>query len=177
MTLDELNQLQEKQAGAFFEQTCAASRWVGAMVAKRPYRSEESLYKAAREVWETMGEADFREAFEAHPMIGDVNSLRAKFANTKATASAEQQGTSEASESTLRALHELNHRYVDRHGFIFIICATGLSADIMLDELRQRLPNDTATELANAAEQQIQITLLRLGKALNDTPSQGDFTS
>ncbi|NVK57239.1 MAG: 2-oxo-4-hydroxy-4-carboxy-5-ureidoimidazoline decarboxylase [Alteromonadaceae bacterium] len=178
MTLDQLNRLDDSAASAWFEQTCAASRWVSLMVAARPYHEPQALYKAARESWQTMNEDDAREAFEAHPMIGDVNSLRARFASTKATASVEQKGTAAASEATLSQLHQLNHEYLAKHGFIFIICATGLSAEAMLDELRQRLPNDTATELKNAAEQQIQITLLRLGKALNaDAQSAGEPTS
>ncbi|GGF70467.1 2-oxo-4-hydroxy-4-carboxy-5-ureidoimidazoline decarboxylase [Alteromonas lipolytica] len=172
MTLDELNQLDDKAACDWFETTCAARRWVNAMVAARPYASAEMVYSQAVEVWQSLAEADYREAFEAHPMIGDVNSLRAKFANTKHTAAAEQQGTAVASEETLESLHRLNHEYLNRHGFIFIICATGLSADTMLDALSKRLPNDTATELANAAAEQIKITLLRLTKGLSDPTTQ-----
>ena len=59
----------------------------------------------------------------------------------------------------------------NKHGFIFIICATGLSADTMLEALQKRLPNDTVSELENAAAEQIKITLLRLTKGLSE-PTQ-----
>ncbi|GEA07754.1 hypothetical protein KUL42_25150 [Alteromonas sp. KUL42] len=88
------------------------------------------------------------------------------FANTKAIAAGEQSGTASASDEVLHALKEANHAYLDKHGFIFIICATGLSAETMLEELQKRLPNSTDEELQNAAAQQINITLLRISKAL-----------
>ena len=172
MTLNDLNQLDDIAAYDWFETTCAAERWVNAMVTGRPYKSPAEVYSYAVEVWESLTDSDYRQAFEAHPMIGDVNSLRAKFANTKTTAASEQQGAAAASEATLQALHTLNHEYLNKHGFIFIICATGLSADTMLEALQKRLPNDTVSELANAAAEQIKITLLRLTKALSPAPTQ-----
>lgn len=99
-------------------------------------------------------------------MIGDVDSLRKKFANTKTIASGEQSGTASASEATLLTLKEANQAYLDKHGFIFIICATGLSADAMLNALQTRLPNSTDEEIRTAAQEQIKITLLRIDKAL-----------
>ena len=102
MTLNELNQLDDNAAYDWFEASCAAERWVNAMVTGRPYKSAADVYSYAVEVWESLTESDYRQAFEAHPMIGDVNSLRAKFANTKDTAASEQQGTAVASEETLQ---------------------------------------------------------------------------
>ena len=175
MTLNELNQLDDKAAYDWFEVSCAAERWVNAMVPGRPYKSPADVYSYAVEVWESLTESDHRQAFEAHPMIGDVNSLRAKFANTKDTAASEQQGTAVASEATLQALHTLNHEYLNKHGFIFIICATGLSADTMLEALQKRLPNDTVSELENAAAEQIKITLLRLTNGLSVTAQESSL--
>ena len=63
----------------------------------------------------------------------------------------------------LTALAEANSDYLDRFGFIFIVCATGKTAEEMLPLLRERLPNDRATELRIAAEEQAKITALRLG--------------
>ncbi|MFS1704868.1 2-oxo-4-hydroxy-4-carboxy-5-ureidoimidazoline decarboxylase [Aestuariibacter sp. GS-14] len=169
MTLEQLNSLPAQDAYQWFETTCSASNWCKKMAEQRPYSSINALKDTAKTLWATMEKADYLEAFEGHPMIGDVNSLRAKYANTQATAASEQQGTQQASEATLQQLHELNHAYKHKHGFIFIICATGLSAETMLNALKARLPNDTQTELDNAAAQQINITLLRIDKGL--TPS------
>ena len=99
-------------------------------------------------------------------MIGDVNSLREKYAATKNMASNEHQGANEADEKTLLSLAAANHDYLSQHGFIFIICASGLSAKTMLDALTLRLSNDTATEIKLAGAEQIKITLLRLEKGI-----------
>ena len=54
--------------------------------------------------------------------------------------------------------------YEERFGHIFIVCATGKSAEEMLDLCRRRLHNDPREELAVAAEEQRKITRLRLSK-------------
>jgi 2-oxo-4-hydroxy-4-carboxy-5-ureidoimidazoline decarboxylase len=166
MTLIELNALSQKSAMKWFEQCCAAENWCAAMVKSRPYCDFDSLKQQAQTIWGSLNEADFLEAFLAHPMIGNVESLRKKYANTLAVASDEQSGTSQASESTLIELSELNHQYLINNGFIFIICASGLSADAMLEKLKQRINNSRQTELTNAAAEQLKITLLRLKKSL-----------
>jgi OHCU decarboxylase len=74
----------------------------------------------------------------------------------------EQSAVASARQDVLNALAEANERYLERFGFIFIVCATGKSADEMLKMLRDRLSNDRATELRIAAEEQAKITALRL---------------
>jgi 2-oxo-4-hydroxy-4-carboxy-5-ureidoimidazoline decarboxylase len=66
----------------------------------------------------------------------------------------------------LAELAEANRAYLERHGFLFIVCATGRTAETMLAELRARTPSSLADELRTAAEEQIKITRLRLGKLL-----------
>lgn len=166
LTLNELNTLDNAIAYTWFEQCCAAPLWIQQMVAARPYYTLVELRAAAELAWSKCSENDFLEAFKAHPMIGDVDSLREKFANTKTIAAGEQSGTAAASEQVLQQLKSANHAYLDKHGFIFIICATGLSAEQMLTELEKRLPNTTEQEIQNAGAEQIKITLLRLNKAL-----------
>jgi len=57
--------------------------------------------------------------------------------------------------------------YKDRFGFIFIICATGKSAEEMFALLKERLKNDPEAELLTAAKEQNKITQLRLGNLLS----------
>ena len=166
MKLTQLNALALADAHDWFSHCCASTRWCELMVAGRPYHSTEQLLDMAKVNWAKCSKADFLQAFEAHPMIGDVASLRAKYAATKQLASNEQQGAAQADEATLAALADKNHQYLAKHGFIFIICATGLSAQTMLDALSARLPNDTAKEITNAAVEQLKITLLRIQKGL-----------
>lgn len=137
------------------------------MAQSRPFVSMDDIEQKATLHWATMQQNDYLEAFQGHPMIGDVNSLRAKYANTKEIASNEQSGTAVASEATLQALQQANHDYLNAHGFIFIICATGLSAQTMLNALQKRMNNTTADEINTAAQEQLKITLLRMHKAIN----------
>jgi len=168
LSLQALNNLSGNEAEQWFSQCCAAPKWFKGMAQARPFTHFDDVVRAANKVWQQCAKADFLTAFEAHPMIGDVNSLRKKYAATKNMASNEQQGAAEADDITLHDLAAANHEYKNRHGFIFIICASGLSAKTMLDALTLRLNNDTATEIALAAAQQIKITLLRLEKGLDE---------
>jgi allantoicase len=49
---------------------------------------------------------------------------------------------------------------------VFLICATGKTADEMLASAKERINNTPSAELSVAAEQQRQITRIRLGKLL-----------
>ena len=146
---------------------CAASDWVRRMAAGGEFTDDTNVMARATNGWHELGETDWLEAFEAHPRIGDVDSLRAKFANTRATAQHEQSGVDAADEVILQRLATANDEYFEKFGFIFIVCATGKSAAEMLEILERRLPNDRADELANAADEQLKITLLRLRKLVS----------
>ncbi|HLL20748.1 MAG TPA: 2-oxo-4-hydroxy-4-carboxy-5-ureidoimidazoline decarboxylase, partial [Kofleriaceae bacterium] len=80
----------------------------------------------------------------------------------------EQESTQTAAHATLSHLADANHAYEQKHGFIFIVCATGRSAEQMLADLRVRLPRSTAEELRTAAEEQAKITRLRLAKLIGE---------
>jgi len=63
-------------------------------------------------------------------------------------------------------LEEANQEYMAKFGYIFIVCASGKSAEEMLAILRSRLPNSPKQEIRVAAEEQNKITRLRLEKLL-----------
>lgn len=165
-TLSQLNNLSEADAQFAFENCCTSSRWIEGMVARRPFVSIQQCQEVALEVWHGLGEADFLEAFEGHPKIGDVTSLRKKYAHTKKLASGEQSSVNEASEDTIQALADGNTQYEEQNGFIFIVCATGKSAAEMLEILQSRLPNTRQQELVTAAGEQAKITAIRIDKLL-----------
>lgn len=131
-------------------------------MARRPFRSDARLLFAARNEWFGLSEKDWLEAFSHHPKIGDRAALAARFPATHDLSAKEQAGVGSASEDVITALAQANEDYVARFGFIFIVCATGKSAEEMLQLLRDRLPNDRATELRKAAEEQAKITAFRL---------------
>ena len=66
----------------------------------------------------------------------------------------------------LAELARRNAEYEARFGRVFLVCATGKSAAEMLAILKRRIGNDAETELREAAEQQRQITQLRLRRWL-----------
>lgn len=159
-----INNLSTADARAAFLRCCGSTRWADAMTARRPFATAADLFAAADEVWESLARADILEAFAAHPRIGDVESLRQKFASTAAWAASEQAGAAAAAEETLRGLADGNRDYEAAFGYIFIVCATGKSAAEMLAILRARLANDTDAEFRTAAAEQAKITRLRLEK-------------
>jgi OHCU decarboxylase len=144
---------------------CAAQNWAEAIVAKRPFPSEEDLYIAADQVWKTMLEEDWMQAFRAHPRIGERKVEQAT-AQSKQWSSQEQSSVDQANAAILAQLASGNQRYEQLFGFTYIVCASGKSADEMLAILQRRLGSDCNTELREAAEQQRQITQLRLRKWL-----------
>ena len=147
-------------------QCCTSERWVEKMVAGRPYVDAKSLRETADQYWDQMREKDYLQAFDGHPKIGDVNSLKAKYANTKELASGEQAGANKANDQLIISLAEENRAYEEKYGFIFIVCATGKSAEDMLNLMRARLNNDRHRELEIASEEQRKIFHLRLEKIL-----------
>uniref|UniRef100_A0A0G4F8T0 2-oxo-4-hydroxy-4-carboxy-5-ureidoimidazoline decarboxylase n=1 Tax=Chromera velia CCMP2878 TaxID=1169474 RepID=A0A0G4F8T0_9ALVE len=122
--------------------------------------------------WAVSEEEDLLEAFEGHPRIGDVETLRQKFAATADLCASEQQGSVGASEETLLELKRLNDVYFDANGFIFIVCATGKSAQEMLDILKGRVGTDRQEELRVAAGEQSKITKIRLRKLFSELQSE-----
>lgn len=166
MDLTTLNELSHADATTAFMQCCTAKEWVEQLVQARPFASADALRETADSIWSNLAEKDFLEAFDGHPKIGDVGSLKAKYANTKALASGEQSSVNEASDEVINALAAGNTAYEEKFGFIFIVCATGKSAAEMLALLEARLPNDRETELSNAAEEQRKIYHIRLEKLL-----------
>jgi allantoicase len=136
---------------------CGSREWARRMAAARPFASADDLLAAAEQTWITVDREDWLEAFAAHPKIGG---------RASGEAAREQAGAAGASEETLRSLATANREYEETFGHIFIVCASGKSAQEMLDLCRRRLHNDPREELAVAADEQRKITRLRLEKLL-----------
>ena len=162
--LGRLNGLDDAAAEADLGRCCGAARWARAVAARRPFADGAALRAAAEAAWPALTDADWREAFTHHPKIGDIESLRGRYAHTRDWAASEQSRAQGAPDDVLQALAAGNAAYEARFGYIFIVCATGRSAGEMLALLRERLPNEPAVELGVAAEEQKKITRLRLDK-------------
>ena len=162
-----LNERPPAEVRAELLRCCGSSLWADALIAHRPFPDAASLFAAAEAVWWGLEPADWREAFAHHPRIGDAHALRERFASTAEWASREQAGAARAPEELLNALAEANQAYEERFGYIFIVCATGKSAEEMLVLLLQRLGHPPHDELRVAAAEQAKITRLRLEKVLS----------
>jgi 2-oxo-4-hydroxy-4-carboxy-5-ureidoimidazoline decarboxylase len=134
----------------------------------RPFKERKILLSKALEIWNQLSESDWKEAFGHHPKIGDVDSLKAKFASTQVWAKQEQQGSQQASMAVLEALALGNQTYENRFGYIFIVCATGKTAEEMLSILESRLNNEPIVEIKVAAQEQAKITQIRLEKLIHE---------
>lgn len=153
---------------------CAAPQWANAVVMARPYSSLAELVTYTTARWAEATDADLLSAFAAHPVIGDIDLLRSKYAPQ---ANVEQGQVLQASEQTIQALAEQNIAYRERHGFTFIVFATGKSAEQMLELLSARIDNTTAEEHKNAASEQLKIMQLRLQQSLQENSERGVTTS
>lgn len=164
-TLSSFNQLPIETATKELFKCCGSTTWVNKLMANFPYENEAALFEQANDIWYNgVNQADYLEAFTHHPKIGDVESLKKKFASTSDWAGAEQSGVNSAKEQTIIELAAYNEKYYQKFGYIFIVCATGKSASEMLHLLKERVKHQPEEELAIAAGEQHKITLIRLRK-------------
>lgn len=157
MTLPELNELDEPTAVRELLRCCGSSRWAALMARARPFADDAALRRTADAIWTSLGPSDWREAFAAHPRIGERGSAASAWSRE------EQAGAGDA----LDRFAALNRVYETRFGHIFVVCATGRSGAELSAELERRLANDPERELRVAAEEQRKITQLRLGRLLS----------
>jgi len=160
------NQLSDQEAALEILDCCGSSVWARELAHSRPIADEASLVAASDEIWNRLGVQDWVEAFSKHPRIGERKTPQQASAQSAKWSAQEQQNLDAVGEAQ-SALLQANLDYEQRFGRIFIVCATGKSAQEMLGILQRRLQNDAATELRAAAEEQRKITNLRLKKWLS----------
>ncbi len=164
MNLATINAWMPDEARDAFRRCCGSTRWSREMEGMRPFDSEAAMLEAAERIWWGLEPADWLEAFAAHPKIGARGGPKAEHAATAGWSKAEQSGTERAAEDVLERLAPLNGRYEATFGHIFIVCATGKSAEEMLAMIESRLLNAPDDEIQCAAGEQAKIMRLRLEK-------------
>ena len=164
MTLDELNQLPTPTASRTLSGICAAERWVGAILAGRPYPSVDALIARSDAAVAAMTEADLRGALTGHPRIGDTQAASAGWSMQ------EQAGVRVDDAELMRALSVANSAYEQRYGHIYLVCASGRSGRELLELLLERLRNDRATEWRVVASELAKINQIRLHKLVVTPP-------
>ncbi|MPZ00960.1 MAG: 2-oxo-4-hydroxy-4-carboxy-5-ureidoimidazoline decarboxylase [Actinophytocola sp.] len=151
-----LNNADPEAARDAVTRCCSAPEWVGAVTTNRPYRSLDDLLNTSDDAVKQLTEHDIEQAIAGHPRIGDTSGGR--------WSRQEQSGTHGAPDDVRAEMAKGNAAYEERFGRVFLICATGLSAEQMLARLLERLDNDVDTERAVVREELRKVNRLRLEK-------------
>lgn len=130
---------------------CAAPGWAARVAAGGPYASLDALLAAADDA---LTDADLDAAMAGHPRIGD----RAATGRSRR----EQGAVATAADDVLDALAAGNRAYEERFGHVYLVCATGRSAEDLLATLHARLGHDARTERAVALAELAAINRIRL---------------
>jgi 2-oxo-4-hydroxy-4-carboxy-5-ureidoimidazoline decarboxylase len=163
--LDHWNSLDAEAAAREILPCCGSRAWADGLAARRPLTTAEQLFEESDWVWASLPEPAWREAFDSHPRIGQHHA-RAATAESIAWSSEEQRAAMSEDDAVKLALAEGNRQYEEKFQRIFIVCAAGKSAAEILAILNARMKNSAADEMLEAAEQQRQITQLRLRRWL-----------
>jgi 2-oxo-4-hydroxy-4-carboxy-5-ureidoimidazoline decarboxylase len=160
------NKLDAQTAAREILPCCGSEVWANSLAAARPIPDEKSLLDTSAAIWQSLPTKSWQQAFDSHPRIGQQHAKRQATEQSIRWSAQEQSTAQNTADSTKQALAEANRRYEEKFHRIFIVCANGKSSAEILSILESRMNNDPATELREAAEQQRQITELRLHRWL-----------
>ena len=164
--IDTWNAMPAEEAAEAVLPCCGSHAWASGLASRRPLTTLPELLAASDAAWWSLTEVDWMEAFDSHPRIGEQHAVKHATEASLAWSAGEQQ-TSELSDAEAKAkLAEGNREYEAKFGRIFIVCATGKTTQEMLAILARRMHNTPEAELHEAAEQQREITHIRLRKWL-----------
>jgi 2-oxo-4-hydroxy-4-carboxy-5-ureidoimidazoline decarboxylase len=162
LTVEEFNAADDNAVRALLAGCLDIERWVADVAAGRPYSDRDALlHKASRSAAQITW-AEVAGALLRHPRIGEKptggNSADAALSAT------EQSGVAESDAAALAAG---NLAYEQRFGYIYLVCASGLSGEQMLAALRERLTHDDEQERQVVMDELRKIAALRLAKAIS----------
>jgi 2-oxo-4-hydroxy-4-carboxy-5-ureidoimidazoline decarboxylase len=143
-------------------EVCSSPGWAAAIAAAKPWSSREALLAANAAAMAALTDADLRDAMAGHARIGQPKT-------GDATSEREQAGIQGVDQAILDELHEANAAYEAKFGHVFLICATGRTAATMLAALRERHPNDPATEAEIVRGELRKINDIRLNRLLDES--------
>ncbi|MGK5638980.1 2-oxo-4-hydroxy-4-carboxy-5-ureidoimidazoline decarboxylase [Streptomyces sp. URMC 126] len=153
--LTRFNAAEDGAARAALSEVCASTAWAAEMLAGRPYRDVAALCAASDAAVARLDEAGLDEALAGHPPIGRPTP-------GDAVSAAEQRGMAGAPDRLADEVRELNLAYQERFGHVFLVCATGRTAEELRDALRRRLANPPERERRVARAELARINRLRL---------------
>lgn len=152
------NALSDALAVDLLVQCCASTVWAQRVAAGRPFPSADALRTAADDVLTDLSESEVDAALAGHPRIGD----RAD----NPSSAREQSAVASADDDVRARLRSGNEQYERKFGHVYLVCASGRSAQELLDVLHARLGNDAATERRILRTELAAINRLRLDRLL-----------
>jgi 2-oxo-4-hydroxy-4-carboxy-5-ureidoimidazoline decarboxylase len=159
--LQGLNHASDEELCALLVEICSSPAWAKHVRASRPWADAEALHAANLAAMAELATADLTDAMAGHARIG-------KPKDGDATSQREQAGVHGADTALLAELQAANDSYEEKFGHVFLICATGRTAETMLAALRARYGNDTATEREIVRGELRKINDIRIDRLLNE---------
>ena len=167
MTIMDLDRMPVEEKRAKLFKCCGSKAWVEKML-NAPFSEDMiDLFDNAEDKWNECSEEDWKEAFNHHPQIGNTDSLPVDDP-TADWAKNEQSKVDEAGEEIKQKLADANKQYKEKFGYIFVINASGKTAEEIYSQLMVRLQNSPEAEIEIAMAEQMGITRLRLEKLLQE---------
>ena len=160
--LARLNAASDDDLDALLSEICGSPAWAKLVRTARPWADDDAVHAANAAAMAELAAADLADAMAGHARIG-----RPKAGD--ATSEREQAGVNGADNAVLDALQQTNAAYEARFGHVFLICATGRTADTMLAALRGRIGNDPGTELEIVRGELRKINDIRLDRLLAES--------
>ena len=158
--LDNFNALSERGQMHLLFEVCSSTIWARRVLAAAPFRDAQALYDRADRILAELPDAEIDAALDGHPRIG------ARADNP--SSAREQARVADAADSVKEALAQKNREYEQRFGYVYLVCASGRSAEELLDILTDRLANDPDTERRVMRNELAKINRLRLERLLSE---------
>ncbi|MBX7452549.1 2-oxo-4-hydroxy-4-carboxy-5-ureidoimidazoline decarboxylase [Mycolicibacterium sp. 3033] len=161
--IEGFNRLSERQRMHLLFEVCSSTIWARRVLAGGPFRDAEALFDRADRVLAELPDAELDAALDGHPRIG------AKADNP--SSAREQARVADADDAVKAELAEKNRAYDDKFGYVYLVCASGRTAEELLAILTDRLDNDPETERRVMRSELAKINRLRLERLLmRETP-------
>ncbi|WP_179466718.1 2-oxo-4-hydroxy-4-carboxy-5-ureidoimidazoline decarboxylase [Mycolicibacterium vinylchloridicum] len=158
--LEGFNRASERQQMHLLFEVCTSPIWARRVLAGSPFPDVDALLDRADRVLAELPDAEIDAALDGHPRIG---------ARPDNPSSAREQAAVATAGDDIRAeLATRNAEYEDRFGYVYLVCASGRSAEELLAILTERLQNDPDTERRVMRSELGKINRLRLQRLLSE---------
>jgi 2-oxo-4-hydroxy-4-carboxy-5-ureidoimidazoline decarboxylase len=157
--LDGFNRLTDRQRMHLLFEVCSSTIWARRVLAAAPFRDVDALLDRADRVLAELPDAEIDAALDGHPRIGGRVD--------NASSAREQAAVAAAGDDIRAVLAAKNREYEDTFGYVYLVCASGRTAEELLAILTERLENDPDTERRVMRSELAKINRLRLQRLLS----------